>query len=310
MKKIFVTDYIGLCNRLEALTLSFAIREYYGHEIFLDWPELDAIRIIGAKASPIRVWDRVGSIKIRNCSESVFCSIGNYRSIIQRTGDGPSLILGRLFLPVARRIRINPILRQTIIDEFQKRQGNLIVGVHIRRGDFHLANQETYDITKTRHPAVPTWWYEYAMKKLVERYRNVSFFISCSGDAQDIALLNKNFDTFELPTYSPYSYKGEDHRSTRHPVADLFALACCHMLIGTPFSTFSHYAANALGGPCHCILPPALVTPDNPLIGIANIYGERAPAWDRITRENYKFNLVKEAGDLPEIQNSCYLDWL
>ena len=44
MKKIFITDYVGLSTRLEALAIAFLISERFGHQICLDWQELDALR--------------------------------------------------------------------------------------------------------------------------------------------------------------------------------------------------------------------------------------------------------------------------
>ena len=40
-RRIYLQNFIGLCNRLEALALAFALRAAHGHEIRLDWPELD-----------------------------------------------------------------------------------------------------------------------------------------------------------------------------------------------------------------------------------------------------------------------------
>lgn len=84
---------------------------------------------------------------------------------------------------------------------------------------------------------------------------------------------------------SPYGYKGPDHDSRVNPVADLFALACCPVMLATPMSGYSHWAANALGIPAVCIIPRAGATLDNPLMGSLRLYGKRLPAWRAAGRE-------------------------
>ena len=60
VKKVFIDEYVGLSTRLEALAMGFLISEYYGHQVCLDWAELDSFRVIGAQVEKCRPWDRPG----------------------------------------------------------------------------------------------------------------------------------------------------------------------------------------------------------------------------------------------------------
>ena len=91
---------------------------------------------------------------------------------------------------------------------------------------------------------------------MVKRQPDLGFYLSYSGDGSEFEVLRKNFDIIEARSPSPYHYKGPDHSAARHPVVDLVALACCPTLLGTPISSFSHYAAHLLGPPSTCLLPP------------------------------------------------------
>ncbi len=49
MKKLFITNYVGLASRLETLPLAFMLTCYYDYEINLDWPDLNAFPVVGTK---------------------------------------------------------------------------------------------------------------------------------------------------------------------------------------------------------------------------------------------------------------------
>lgn len=299
-KKVFITDFVGLCNRLEALTLGFAIHEHHGHEVCLDWPELDALQILGTRKKGIGLLDRIGSIKLRDCSYELFQDLGKYRTVIQRVFDGPESVLDRLYLPTAARIRLRPKLVDIVVETLESLSGRPVVGVHIRRGDFRLMDESIYDATRRRHSAVPLWWYEFVMGKISAKCKDTIFFLSCTGDSNEYRSLKTNFDVFQIPVPSPYGYRGKDHQATCHPVADLFSLACCRLIIATPMSTFSHCAANALGAPSTCILPPPRVEKENPLFGLVDLYGKRAPWWVKVAKEGLGLRLVRDERQIPD----------
>ena len=107
---------------------------------------------------------------------------------------------------------------------------------------------------------------------------------------------------------TPYHYKGQDHQSASHPVADLFALACCSVILGTPGSTFTHFAANALGGPSVCLLPPLRTERTRPAIVRLESHGWRAMKWGRAWRENTDGELIEKDARLPAPAEPK-LDW-
>ena len=45
MPTVYIDDFVGVSNKLETLPMAFAIRKAFGHEIVLDWPELDSFRV-------------------------------------------------------------------------------------------------------------------------------------------------------------------------------------------------------------------------------------------------------------------------
>jgi hypothetical protein len=284
-KRLYLQEFIGLCNRLEALSLSFAIQQAHGHEIFLDWRELDAFSVDDTHRGAPGLLGRLGSFRLRECDETTFARLGEHDKIIQRTVYGPESVTQPIYLSVAQKIRLKKHLLAPIEEMFHAAQGRPVVGVHIRRGDFILSSPDVYDARATRHAAVPLWWYEFAMDAIARRQPDVCFFVSGTGDSADFEKWREKFRLLELRVKNPYAYKGEPHQSDTHPVADLFALACCPVILATPASSFSHWAANVLGAPSTTLLPPLKTTLDNPQIASLQLHGRLVQEWCRICRE-------------------------
>jgi hypothetical protein len=277
MPKLFIDEFVGITNRLETLPLAFAIRRKYGHDIVLDWHELDSFSVDDTRRGKVRLLARLGAQRIRHCNAAMFATLAG-KKIILRSLDGPESELGPIYLEVARKIHIAAHLAASIRELFAALGDRPVVGVHIRQGDYVLANQDEYEITQ-EWPAVPVWWYEAAMAAIVARQPEARFLLSCNGDPAKFRNLHDRFDIVTLDVPSHYQYKGSDHDSAVNPVADLFALACCPNLLATPVSGYSHWAANALGSPTSCIVPLPGATPENPLMGRVELYGARLPRW-------------------------------
>ncbi len=330
-KRIFVTDYLGLCNRLEAMTMAFAIQARHGHEICVDWPQLDALEIDGVVTRSPGVLSRVGLLRLHTCTREEFERLGRWRNIYLRGPEGPDAVLDPLFLPTARRVRLRPAFARVVDAAFTPFAGRPVAGVHIRRGDFTLADpggaaptdlaampflaldtksphrtdftladEDTYDVNASRFPAVPTWWYEAMMARLVARQPDTAFLLSCTGDSEEFRTLKKNFDVFEAQATSAYPFQREGHQARGNPVTDLFALSRCSVLLATPRSTFSHYPANALGEPTICVLPARQMSRRSPGFGVARLYGRRAPAWFQACRDGLGVEPGSDA-NLPEV---------
>jgi hypothetical protein len=309
-KKVFIDEYVGLSTRLEALAMGFLIGEYYGHQVCLDWNELDALHVVGARAEKCGLWGRVNCLKLRDYTPELFHRIASHAHVRLRTHAGPRHLLERLYLPTARRVKLRPDLIQTIRDTFAPHAGRPLIGVHIRRGDFQLVNPDEFDVTAAPWPAVPDWWYEHVMAQLQAAFADAVFFVSCTGSLDDHAWLKKNFDVFDLPTTFTYGYKGPDHASRRHPAADLFALGCCRLLVGTPCSTFSHYAANMLGEPATVLVPPAQrITRAQPRYGSVSLHGRGAFDWYAACRSGTGLEVVEEPRGLLGADGAC-VDWM
>ena len=174
--------------------------------------------------------------------------------------DGPDALLKPRYLDAARRVHLAPALADSVRATFARHAGRPVVAVHLRQGDYRLVSPERYDIG-TEWPAVPLWWYRSAMTAIRQVRPDTAFFLAGNGDPMLHAELVRDFDVFTLEVESHYGYKKDDHSSRVNPVADLFALACCPVLLATPVSGFSHWAANALGTPSTCIVPMPGATP-------------------------------------------------
>jgi hypothetical protein len=112
----------------------------------------------------------------------------------------------------------------------------------------------------------------------------VVFFLSGTGDPSSLPEL-QGFETIALSVGSHYHYKGEAHGSKANPAADLFALACCPVILATPISGYSHWAANVLGPPSQCIVPMPGATREDPRRALVSLYGARLPRWRATVRE-------------------------
>jgi hypothetical protein len=281
--KLYIDEFVGISNRLETLPLAFAIRKAYGHDIILDWHELDSFSVAETTRGKVRILAKLGALRVRECDRRRFDTLGG-RKIILRSLDGPAELLDPIYLEVARKVKLVPELARDIVDTFAKVRGRPVVGVHIRHGDYELDNAEVYSVER-EWPAVPVWWYAEAMAAIRRVQPDVAFFLSATGDPSAYREVNEGFDVFSLSVDSHYGYKGEGHGSKVNPVADLFALACCPVILATPLSGYSHWAANALGPPGECIVPVPGATRADPRRALVRLYGARLPRW-RATARN------------------------
>lgn len=310
MKKVFITEYVGLSSRLEALAMAFMISEYFGHEVCLDWHELDALHVVGAHKRGRGLLGRVNSLKLKGDISRDFYRIPDYTNVNVRTCHGPDHLLRNLYLPTAKRVKLRPDLIAVIRDTFSRYKDRPLVGVHIRRGDFPIISPDMFDVNAFEWPAVPDWWYEHVMKKIQEAVPDVAFFVSCSGSLDAFPNLQKNFDIFDMPAASPYAYKEAGHASARHPAVDLFALGCCDTIIGSPCSTFTHYAANMLGRPTQILVPPAhKIFQAQPEFSKVALHGRGDADWLTACRTGQGLETVVDAKAL-QITNGAFVDWM
>ena len=116
--------------------------------------------------------------------------------------------------------------RQEIVDEAEKlinglrQQSDMVVGVHIRRGDYKEWNNGKFYYSIEE--------YYMFMKRIEELYadKKVSFFISS----------NEKLDKSQFKDcICDFHYNG-------NPILDLYTLSLCDILIG-PVSTFSRWAS-------------------------------------------------------------------
>ena len=309
MKRVWITEYVGLSTRLEALAMAFLIRERWGHEICLDWHELDALAIDGTRRRRRGLLGRLDSAKMRTYTPEAFERLGRHRNIVLRTHEGPRAALEKLYLPTARRVRLRADLADAIRRAFAPHASRPVVGVHIRRGDFALVDADRFDVNAAEWPAAPDWWYAHVMGEIRRAVPDVAFFVACTGSLADYPWLGE-FAAFDLPTSFPYGYKGPSHAALRHPAADLFALACCRVVVGTPCSTYTHYAADQLGAPTTVLVPPATpITRDTPDYRRLELWGRGAHDYYAACRTGAGLEAVADAGTLP-VGRGANVDWI
>ncbi len=280
MPKLYIEEFVGITNRLETLPLAFAIQQEFGHDIVLDWRELDSFEVEGTRQGRVTWLTKLGAERVRNCDEAVFAGLRG-KKILLRSLDGPPHRLDPVYMQIPTKLHLKQHLTDDVRTTLKKASGRPVVGLHIRHGDFHVVDPDSYRIDGYEWPAVPIWWYEKAMTSLVKKNKDICFFLSCTGDPATYQTLTKNFDIITLNQVSNYAYKniGNEHQSKINPVADLFALACCPIILATPISGYSHWAANVLGTPSSCLVPLPGATRAQPTIGIVKIYGSRLPRW-------------------------------
>jgi hypothetical protein len=309
VKHIFITEYVGLSTRLETLAVAFLISERHGHQVCLDWHELDALSIEGTRRRGRGLLGRLDSIKLRGYDPATFARVAEHRNVVLRTHEGPRELLEPLYLPVARKVRLRPDLADVIRTTFAPYADRPLVGVHIRRGDFALLDDAVFDVNAAEWPAVPDWWYAHVMADLRRAFPDVTFFVACTGSLADYPAL-AGFDAFDLPTAFPYGYKGPSHSAKRHPAADLFALAGCRVVIGSPCSTFSHYAADMLGEPTTLLVPPAEpMTRAAPSYRRLDLYGRGAHDYYAACRTGQGLVAVADPAQLP-VGRGAELGWM
>jgi hypothetical protein len=277
-KRVYIENCGGLCNRLEIFVLACAIQRAFGHEIYLGWPELDALRVENTRRGTPGLWGRWRAARVRVCSEGLFQSLANRRNIILRGLAGPDDRMEAVYAEAASRLGVEATLARDLVEFFRAMGPNPVVGIHLRQGDYPLLSNDVYDLHQATLSAVPVWWHEWVMGAILKLEPATRFLLCHNGSPEAVAQLKRNFDVLEVPKTNPYRTSW-GHRSPRHPVADLFALACCPVILATPVSSFSHYAANVLGPESTCLMPPPRMTRISPALVAARIGRRPLQRW-------------------------------
>jgi hypothetical protein len=149
----------------------------YGHQIILDWHELDSFAVSGTTRGTVRLLARIGAQRIRHCDRALFDTLHD-KKIILRSLDGPDELLNPIYLETARRIKIAQPLAASIRRSFAALKGRPVVGVHVRHGDYVLGDETTYRVDR-EWPAVPVGWYAETMRAIKRVQPDVAS--SCPG---------------------------------------------------------------------------------------------------------------------------------
>ncbi len=306
--KAYITHFAGLGNRLETLITAHVIRERFGHEICLDWPELDTLQIPGTRRAKLGLFARFAGLRLGLYQPEIFSELGKRRHVIVRGLYGaPSELLDVALPHVAASVALHPVARDHVKSIFAKNAGP-VVGVHLRRGDFNGGIKGEYGC-RTKHFVLQDAWVLHVMEKIRTAYPGVRFFLSYTGDIKDYARLTERFGCFDIGLGCSYSKKKAGHASAMNPAADLFALACCNVIIATPNSSFSHWAANVLGRPSTTLMPSFSQNQDNPGILAHQLGQVRLPLWVNAGKTGTNGRPVERMEELPAPE-PAFTQWL
>jgi hypothetical protein len=277
-KRIYIENCGGLCNRLEMFVLAYAIYRAFGHEIYLGWPELDALQVGKTRRGTPGLCGRWRAARVRICSEDLFQSLASRRNIILRGVAGPDARMEAVYSEAASHLGLTAPIARELAEFFRAIGPRPVVGIHLRQGDYPLLSDDLYDLRQATLSAVPVWWHEWVMGAILKQQPATRFLLCHNGSPEAAARLKRNFDVLEVPVPNPYkTFWG--HHSLHHPVADLFALACCPVILATPVSSFSHYAANVLGPESTCLMPPPRMTRLSPALVSTRIARRPLQRW-------------------------------
>jgi hypothetical protein len=310
MKSAAIENFAGIGNRLEVLVLARLLQEAGGGEVLLDWPEWDALRVPLARKGRLDWFRRALARRVRHCGETDFEDLARTRWLLLRCLAGPEGRMRQAYLRVAAELRLREELAREIQSLFASLADRPVIGLHVRRGDF-TGDPNRYT-TRERGPSppLPLTWLAAALRQCRAWWPGCAFFLAASGHVAEIEPLIREFDLRRLPLRNPYPLADPGHAAEGHPLADLFALACCEVMIATPLSSFSHFAANALGPATLCLVPPQDLPAGGTTVCQLALRGQPLSVWSRTFRDGAPLppcdNQVPRAWPLPRART----DWI
>lgn len=267
--KTFIRRKNGLCNRLEMLMAAYAIRRMHGHSILVDWPEAPFMQLPMVQEGRPDWWRRLAGYHVLHdeCDPS---RLGGFRTIDLRGVETmPATLVEQEIRTFGPKIGPTSLLADAMGDGFSGMQGKPVVGIHIRQGDFAAAGEDSYRAQFGLHARVPIWWYHHMMSLISAAKPDVVFLLSVNGDMEPLRPLMSAFNCVVSNFAFDFELPRSGHLSQSNPVADLFVLAACSVMLGTPASSFSHWAASNLGPPTTVVSPALEMTRESPSFRIS-----------------------------------------
>ena len=261
----------GLCNRLRIHLIAHAYALHAKAKLVLDWPTVQAF---GARYTDLfSLTD--GMVSGNSAYGQLVLRLLRPRKIRFNGRQGPDFVnvadlpvpgyglvdFGEIFMPFANENggRVLGIYKESVlaalqplptivenVNQLKQRLRGPTVGVHIRRGDFHISFPDKL---------VPIDFYQQALREITNREPTVGFYIS-SDDHAFVAPLIEEFAAIVYPkaprrserdSWSVFGYDNRCNRDTvqgaREAVTDLFMLKGADALLGAPGSSFSEMAA-------------------------------------------------------------------
>jgi hypothetical protein len=287
-KKIFpISNEKGLANRLESYALAFSISQLLGHKVCLQWPEQDVLEIDGIVCKKPNFFQRHFSHRFYKTED--FCkSLANKKWIILKTIGRSHPELLDSYNQAGQHVHLKKEISQQLKTWMNSLSDRPLVGVHLRRGDFHSKDEGSYNLVGAKDAlvAVPMGWVLKTMRNIKAAIPDVRFLICTNGDEKFIEQFRKEFDivtTDQVFQSMEADFLNKYHVCERHPAIDLFSLACCSNVIGQPVSSYTHWSTHVLNKDSsyknRLIIPPNGLTPEK--------YGALIPHFEGSTHNDY-----------------------
>jgi hypothetical protein len=190
----------------------------------------------GTRSGALPLWERPFSVKLRDFDEAGLQSLKDVRIISLRSTYGPRELQRPYTLATGGSPPSPPA------DRGRDPQRRCPPTASDRRLPCISARATSKSATtpmmqaRTGIPRRGLWWYEHVMGLFAEAFPGVYFVLGFSGEGSGPCRVQGQVRDrlFSRSLRLPAAASG--HRSEGHPVADLFGLACCTILIATPTS--------------------------------------------------------------------------
>ncbi len=235
---IATTFKAGLCNRILEWTILREISEKYGMTILVDWEEVKdgsiilpstqyfdlstASSEIAGTFIPLRTdlpdINSLDDLKIeKNKNYILICEWNYKRSLTDEKKRIQEIQIGKRYSD-----RINDFLK-----EYEK---NVIVGLHVRRGDY--IPTEKFLLSDKKFYRIPDEWYLNIAKQILNEIPGAKFFLATDATEEEKKIFREN-----LPVISISAGK----ETPRLDILELFTLSSLPAIICS-VSTFSIFA--------------------------------------------------------------------
>lgn len=262
----------GLCNRLRTHFVAHAYALHTKRQFFVDWSVVKAFGVRYSDLFELNSFPEFNRYSLNSTLINFYRKFSmqryngkllNESQTIKSLPDSPAklVVFGEAFYPWAYENNgavldeyldvvidsVKPraeILKK--INDIRGRFSSKTVGIHIRRGDFHISFPDKI---------IPIENYVEVARHIVKSYPDVKFFLA-TDDFDEAKPLMDEFDciyqekakrTSRSDPYKIFHYNNKCNRDTKQgaleAVADMYLLSATNLIIGSEVSSFSKMAS-------------------------------------------------------------------